>query len=77
MKNQVSKITMRASESRMYDLLTCTQKAALPYSQISIEGELCYEKYFFVKYLEICIWLKLNKLKRFGGTINYQHIKEA
>lgn len=55
MKNQVSKITMRASESRMYDLLTCTQKAALPYSQISIEGELCYEKYFFVKYLEICI----------------------
>uniref|UniRef100_A0A3P9M4D0 Leptin receptor n=2 Tax=Oryzias latipes TaxID=8090 RepID=A0A3P9M4D0_ORYLA len=35
---RVSKITMRASEGRMYDLLTCTQKAALPYSQISIEG---------------------------------------
>ncbi|XP_024135133.1 leptin receptor isoform X1 [Oryzias melastigma] len=35
---RVSKITMRASESRMYDLLTCTPEAAIPYSQISIEG---------------------------------------
>lgn len=39
--NQVSQITVRPSESRMYDLLQCTQEWSIPYSQIYVEGELC------------------------------------
>lgn len=38
---QVSQITMRPSETRMYDLLRCTQEWTIPYSQIYVEGELC------------------------------------
>uniref|UniRef100_A0A672YTN7 Fibronectin type-III domain-containing protein n=1 Tax=Sphaeramia orbicularis TaxID=375764 RepID=A0A672YTN7_9TELE len=34
----VSQITMRPSETRMYDLLQCTQEWAIPYSQIYAEG---------------------------------------
>lgn len=39
--NQVSQITVRPSETRMYDLLQCTQEWNIPYSQIYVEGELC------------------------------------
>lgn len=30
---------MRPSETGMYDLLQCTQKWTIPYSQIYVEGE--------------------------------------
>lgn len=36
---QVSQVTMRPSETEMYDLLRCTQKWTIPYSQIYVEGE--------------------------------------
>lgn len=32
---------MRPSETRMYDLLQCTQEWTIPYSQIYVDGELC------------------------------------
>uniref|UniRef100_UPI0037E7B6C8 leptin receptor n=1 Tax=Semicossyphus pulcher TaxID=241346 RepID=UPI0037E7B6C8 len=34
----VSQITVRPSETRMYDLLQCTQEWNIPYSQIYVEG---------------------------------------
>uniref|UniRef100_A0A665VDU0 Fibronectin type-III domain-containing protein n=1 Tax=Echeneis naucrates TaxID=173247 RepID=A0A665VDU0_ECHNA len=34
----VSQITVHPSESRMYDLLRCTQEWTIPYSQIYVEG---------------------------------------
>ncbi|XP_049443419.1 leptin receptor isoform X1 [Epinephelus fuscoguttatus] len=34
----VSQITVRPSESRMYDLLQCTQEWTIPYSQIYVQG---------------------------------------
>nr|AKM16803.1 leptin receptor [Scomber japonicus] len=34
----VSQITVRPSETRMYDLLQCTQEWTIPYSQIYVEG---------------------------------------
>ncbi|KAI3368569.1 hypothetical protein L3Q82_025575, partial [Scortum barcoo] len=34
----VSQITVRPSETRMYDLLQCTQDWTIPYSQIYVEG---------------------------------------
>ncbi|XP_029285913.1 LOW QUALITY PROTEIN: leptin receptor [Cottoperca gobio] len=34
----VSQITVRSSETRMYDLLQCTQRSKIPYSLIYIEG---------------------------------------
>ncbi|XP_068175396.1 leptin receptor isoform X2 [Antennarius striatus] len=34
----VSQITMRPSETRMYDLLQCTREWSIPYSQIFVEG---------------------------------------
>nr|QCO95273.1 leptin receptor [Channa punctata] len=34
----VSQVTVRPSESRMYDLLQCTQEWTIPYSQIYVEG---------------------------------------
>lgn len=36
---QVSQVTMRPSETGMYDLLQCTQKWNIPYSKIYVEGE--------------------------------------
>lgn len=36
---QVSQVTLRPSETGMYDLLQCTQKWTIPYSQIYVEGE--------------------------------------
>ncbi|XP_074491005.1 leptin receptor [Sebastes fasciatus] len=35
---RVSQITVRPSETRMYDLLRCTQEWSIPYSQIYVEG---------------------------------------
>lgn len=35
---QVSQVTMRPSETGMYDLLQCTKKW-IPYSQVYVEGE--------------------------------------
>lgn len=40
--NQVSKITLHPSENQMYDLLRCTEEWSIPYSQIYVEGELCW-----------------------------------
>lgn len=40
---QVSQITVRPSETRMYELLQCTQEWTIPYSQIYVEGELCHQ----------------------------------
>lgn len=37
--NQVSQITVRASDTRMYDLLQCTKYWTIPYSQIYVEGQ--------------------------------------
>uniref|UniRef100_A0A7N5ZZW8 Fibronectin type-III domain-containing protein n=1 Tax=Anabas testudineus TaxID=64144 RepID=A0A7N5ZZW8_ANATE len=34
----VSQVTVRPSETRMYDLLRCTQEWSIPYSQIYVEG---------------------------------------
>ncbi|XP_076583053.1 leptin receptor [Chaetodon auriga] len=34
----VSQITVRSSETRMYDLLQCTQEWTIPYSQIYVDG---------------------------------------
>ncbi|KAM9848864.1 leptin receptor [Aulostomus maculatus] len=34
----VSQITVRPSDARMYDLLQCTQKWTIPYSQIYVDG---------------------------------------
>lgn len=36
---QVSQVTVRPSETGMYDVLRCTQKWTIPYSQIYVEGE--------------------------------------
>lgn len=36
---QVSRVTMRPSETGMYDLLQCTKKRIIPYSQVYVEGE--------------------------------------
>ena len=54
--NQVSQITVRPSETRMYDLLQCTQEWTIPYSQIYVEGELCiYSNYscYMSSYLQL------------------------
>uniref|UniRef100_A0A3Q2Q696 Leptin receptor n=1 Tax=Fundulus heteroclitus TaxID=8078 RepID=A0A3Q2Q696_FUNHE len=36
---RVSQITFNASKTGMYDVLRCTQKWTIPYSQINVEGE--------------------------------------
>lgn len=36
---QVSQVTMRPSETGMYDLLQCTKKWLIAYSQVYVEGE--------------------------------------
>lgn len=36
---QVSQVTMRPSETGMYELLQCTKKWIIPYSQVYVEGE--------------------------------------
>lgn len=43
-QKQVSQITVRPSETQMYDLLQCTQEWTIPYSQIYVEGEICCAK---------------------------------
>ncbi|XP_037326276.2 leptin receptor [Pungitius pungitius] len=35
---RVSQITIRSSETRMYDILRCTERRSIPYSQIYVEG---------------------------------------
>ena len=55
-KNQVSQITVRPSEARMYDLLQCTEKWTNPYSLIYVQGErCCFKLYILLRHEKIQI----------------------
>lgn len=55
---------MRPSETRMYDLLQCTQEWTIPYSQIYVEGELCCTNNSKAKYYALLQTITCPKKER-------------